>query len=196
MVMPTYRRLPRRAAFVTAAFSALFMLVVPTASPAPAFDSQGYVDSTARCTSPATAVVFGSTKTSRVAICRSSGGEYQYRGVRVRDGAKLITSASRSSDGAFTADNDGIEYMVTSSALVISAGERVIRNETMLDFHRPGLTTTTAPRTTAPTTTAPRTTVPTTAVPTTVPTTAAPRTTVPTPTTPLPPPLPAEVGGS
>jgi len=190
MVMPTYRRLPRRAAFVTAAFSALFILVVPTASPAPAFDSQGYVDSTARCTSPATAVVFGSTKTSRVAICRSSDGDYQYRGVRVRDGAKLITSASRSSDGAFTADNDGIEYMVTSSALVISTGERVIRDETMLDFHRPGLTTTTAPTTTAPTT-APRTTAP-----TTVPTTAAPTTAVPTRTTPLPPPLPAEVGGS
>ncbi len=176
-LMSIYRRLLCRAAFVTAAFSALFMVVVPPASPAPAFDSQGYVDSTARCTSPAQAVVFGSTGTSRVAICRSPDGDYQYRGVRVRDGAKLITSASRSSDGAFTAGNDGIEYMVTSSALVISAGERVIRDETMLDFHRPGLTTTTAPTTTVPTTTVPRT-------------------TVPTPTTPLPPPLPAEVGGS
>lgn len=85
--------------------------------------------------------------------------------MRVRDGARLITPASRSSDGTFTATNDGIEYMVTSSALVISAGTRVIRDEAMLDFHRAG--TTTAPsEVTAPT----------------------------TPSTPLPPPLPAEEG--
>jgi hypothetical protein len=87
--------------------------------------------------------------------------------------------ASRSSDGAFTAANDGFQYMVTSSALVISSGTRVIRDETMLDFHRPGTATST---TTAPTATAPTATVP-----------SAPA--APTPTTSLPPPLAAEEGG-
>ncbi|MGZ8803150.1 MAG: hypothetical protein ACXWZL_11205 [Mycobacterium sp.] len=150
--MPPYRKVPRRVAVATAACSGLLIVAVPSASAAPAFDSQGYIDSTARCAAPDKVVVFGSTASSRVAICSSPDGDYQYRGVRVRDGAKLVRPASRSSDGAFTATNDGIDYLVTSSALVVSAGERVIRDETMLDFHRPGATT--AP-TQAPTPTTP-----------------------------------------
>ncbi len=175
--MLSYRKFRRLALAV--ASSALFFATAPVALSAPAYDTQGYVDSTARCTAPNTAVIFGRTATSRVAICMSSNGEYQYRGVRVRDGAKLIVPASRSSDGAFTAANDGFQYMVTSSALVISSGTRVIRDEAMLDFHRTGATT-------VPTTSVPKTTVP-----------SAPSAPVaPTPTTPLPPPLAAEEGGS
>ena len=74
---------------------------------APVTDGQGYVDSTARCTTPDTAAAFGSTATSRVAICKTPGGQYEYRGVRLRDGAKLIVPASRSADGAFVAKNEG-----------------------------------------------------------------------------------------
>lgn len=166
MVMPSTRTIPARMALATAACSALLLVAAPSASTAPPYDSQGYLNSTARCTAPDTVIVFGSTASSRVAICSDEDGEYQYRGVRVRDGARLIAPASRSADGAFTASNDGIEYMVTSSGLVVSAGEQVIRDEPMVDFHRPGATT-------APT-----------------------RTPTSTPTTPLPPPLPAEVGGS
>jgi hypothetical protein len=44
-----------------------------------------------------------------VAICKSPGGQYEYRGVRVRDGARLIVPASQSGDG-FVADNDGMTY--------------------------------------------------------------------------------------
>ncbi|MCV7151094.1 hypothetical protein H7I57_07315 [Mycobacterium pyrenivorans] len=123
------------------ACAAVLVAAAPAAVAAPAFDSQGYVDSTARCTAPDTVVVFGSTAGSRVAICSIPDGGYEYRGVRVRDGARLIAVASRSSDGAFTVANDGVEYMVTSSALVISVGERVIRDEPMVDFHRPGAST-------------------------------------------------------
>ena len=61
----------------------------PAATAAPATDDQGYVDSTARCTPPDVEVAFGNTTTSRVAICKTPGGQYEYRGVRVRDGAKL-----------------------------------------------------------------------------------------------------------
>jgi hypothetical protein len=99
-----------------------------------------------------------------VAICESDG-EYEYRGVRLRDGAKLIVPASQSTDG-YTADNYGITYFVTEESLVVSAGTRVIREETMIDFH--GSQQADAPA--APTQTS-------------------------TSTTPLPPPLPAEVGG-
>jgi hypothetical protein len=117
-------------------------------------------------------VVFGSTATSRVAICKTSGGKYEYRGVRVRDGAKLIVAASQSGDGKFVAQIDGSTYTVTSDALVVSVATEVIREEPMVDFH--GSETPKAPASPPPS--------------------APPSTT--TPTTPLPPPLPAEVGGS
>jgi hypothetical protein len=69
-------------------------------------------------------VFFGSTETSRVAICKAPGGQYEYRGVRLRDGAKLIVSASQSGDG-YVADNDGgITYTVTSKSLVSARARR------------------------------------------------------------------------
>lgn len=153
-------------------------LLVGSAAPAyavPAADGKGYVDSTARCTSPDVAVVFGSTASSRVAICRDEQGQYEYRGVRVSDGAKLILPASSTSDGGFVAKKDGVSYTVTASGLVVSAGSQVIRDEPMVDFHGSGAASAPAP--------APKATTP-----------AAPKTTTP----PAPPinPLPAEVGGS
>jgi hypothetical protein len=168
-----------------AACLALFAITVPSATAAPATDGQGYVDSTARCTTPDKAAAFGSTATSRVAICESPGGQYEYRGVRIRDGAKLVVPASRSSDGKFVAENDGITYTVTATSLVVRTGSQVIRTESMVDYHGPETPTT--PTSSTPTVTA-------TATPTTTTPTASP--TSPTPTTPLPPPLPAEQGGT
>lgn len=110
-------------------------------------------------------ILFGSTETSRVAICKTAGGQYEYRGVRLRDGAKLVASASQHGD-AFVTDNSGISYTVSTNSLVISMGNKVIRNESMVDVHEQQ--TAAAP--------------------------ASPPTTT-TPTTPLPAPLPAEVGG-
>jgi hypothetical protein len=162
-----------------AAASTLLAVLLPVATAAPATDGQGFVDSTARCAAPNVAVAFGDTATSRVAICKSPGGQYEYRGVRVSDGAKLIVGASQSGDGEFVAENDGITYTVTSGSLVVSAGSRVIRDEPMVSFH--GQATSAPPQQAAPT-------------PATPSTPAAPsQTTAPSP---LPPPLPAEVGGS
>jgi hypothetical protein len=149
---------------VAAACTALLAIGLPSATAAPAADDLGYLDSSARCSPPNTAVLFGSTESSRVAICKTPGGQYEYRGVRLRDGAKLIVAASQSGDG-FVADNDGMTYTVTSRSLVVSLGNKVIREEPMVDFHRPDTPAAPPP---SPTTTA---------------------------TTPLPPPLPAEVGG-
>ncbi|MGY4654442.1 hypothetical protein [Mycobacterium sp. URHB0021] len=157
-----------------AAVSTLLAIGLPLATAAPATDDHGFVDSTARCTAPDVAVAFGDTATSRVAICKSAGGLYEYRGVRVTDGAKLVVDAKQSGDGAYTAENNGVTYTVTSSALVVSAGSRVIRDEPMVNFH--GQTTSPTPKQAAPT--------------------AAATPTKTTPPTPLPPPLPAEVGGS
>ncbi|MGV0874879.1 hypothetical protein [Mycolicibacterium sp. XJ879] len=163
---------PSALSFLAAATAgaALLTFGVPVAAAAPTSDSRGYVDSTARCAPPSTAVVFGSTGSSRVAICMSTDGDYEYRGVRVRDGAKLIAPASPADDGGFSADNDGITYTVTADALTITSGTKVIREETMVDFHGSAPSGNPGASPAAPSATA-------------------------TPTTPLPPPLPAEVGG-
>ncbi|ULE31610.1 hypothetical protein K3G64_15505 [Mycobacterium sp. IDR2000157661] len=150
----------------SAAATAGALLVAPAVSAVPATDARGYVDSTARCAAPSEVVVFGSTGSSRVAICKSADGEYQYRGVRLRDGARLIIPASQTGD-EFTAENNGITYFVSEKSLVVSAGSRTIREEPMIDFHE------SSSAGTAP----------------------VPSKTM-TPTKPLPPPLPAEVGGS
>jgi hypothetical protein len=156
-------------------------IAAAAACSAPAFDSQGYLDSTARCSDAA--VLFGSTDSSRVAICKTSGG-YEYRGVRVRDGAKLVLSASSAGGGSYTAVNDGITYTVSSSSLVVSSGGSMVRKESWVDFHGPQSQSSTSSTSATPTTSS--------SAPTT---SAIPTSTTPTSTTPLPPPLPAEVGG-
>jgi hypothetical protein len=173
--MSSRRACTRRATVAAAACLALFAIGTPPAGADPATDALGFVDSTARCAAPSTAVAFGSTAESRVAICKSPAGLYGYHGVRVSDGAKLVVSASAAADGSFVAKSDGITYTVTSSALVVSDGNQVIRREPMVSFHGPKTAQTPAA--------------------TPQPPSAAPTRTTPTPTAPLPPPLPAEVGG-
>ncbi|MGW0160070.1 hypothetical protein ACWDUN_12195 [Mycobacterium sp. NPDC003323] len=167
-----------------AAVGAALLAVAATAGAEPETDNQGYLQSFARCAAPATAVIFGSTATSRVAICEDADGALEYRGVRVRDGAQLSLPATRSGDG-YVAFNDGQSYTVTSESLVFSVGDDVVRTEDLTDVHEPGATssdTSTTPST-ASSTTAPATTTP------------ATTTAVTTTTTPLPPPGPAEIGG-
>jgi len=157
----------------------------PAASADPATDAQGFVDSTARCPTGDSAVAFGSTASSRVAICKSTGGAYQYRGVRISDGAKLISAASTDGRGAYTATSDGITYTVTAKSLDISAGSQPIRSEPMTFFRSGGPLSATAAATPAPA-----------QAPVGTPTTPVTGAPAPVPTTPLPPPLPAEVGGA
>ena len=164
-------RFAHRTSVAASACCALLAIGLPSAIAAPATDNQGYVDSSARCASPAAPVLFGATDSSRVAICKTSDGKYEYRGVRLSDGAKLIVPATQSADGKFVAESDGVTYTVTAKSLIISAGDNVIREDPMTDVHNPAApATTTSAAPAAPTTTA-------------------------TSTTPLPPPLPAEVGG-
>jgi hypothetical protein len=136
-----------------AACGILLAVALPHAAAAPASDGEGYLNSTARCAAPNTVVVFGSTDNSRIAICRMADGTFSYRGVRVSDGARLIVPAKESTDGTFVADNNGIEYLVTAKSLVVSAGNTVIREEPMVDFHGPQAPP--APGPAAPTSTTP-----------------------------------------
>ena len=217
----------RRAGLVAAAAAATAIVAIgiplaiaaPTA--APPSDAQGYVDSTARCTKPDTAVIFGVTDTSRIAICKTAAGAYEYRGVRVRDGAKLITTATQTSDSTFVAKNDGVTYTVTPTALSVTAGGSTLRTESWLDYHsaqgpasastssKPSTSTSATPSTSAAPTTsfAPTTSAaPTSAAPTASSTpgrtssapktSAAPASSATGSAVPPPPPLPAEVGGA
>ena len=113
-------RFAHRTSIAAAACAALLAVALPSATAAPASDNQGYLDSSARCTSPATAVLFGSTDSSRIAICKTSDGKFEYRGVRLSDGAKLTLPATQSADGKFIAENDGVTYAVTAKSLLVS----------------------------------------------------------------------------
>ena len=181
--MSSYLRCTRLGIVAAAACWTLFTIATPPAAADPSTDSLGFVDSAARCAAPNTAVAFGSTANSRVAICKSPAGLYGYHGVRISDGAKLIASATASADGSFVATQDGVTYTVTSGALVVSDASGVIRREPMVSFHGPK--TAQAPAGAAQTPAA---------KPQAPAATPAP-TTAPSSTAPLPPPLPAEVGG-
>ena len=199
-------RKPGLIAAATAA-SALVAIGVPLAIAAPTAsppsDVQGYVDSTARCTKPDTAVIFGTTDSSRVAICKTAAVSYEYRGVRVRDGAKLIVSATPVSSDNFQADSDGATYNVSPTGLSITVGGSTVRTESWIDFHNPqspaaGTSASAAATSSAkPTTSGAK---PSTASSATSGTAASGTATsaaaAPTSAPPLPPPLPAEVGGS
>lgn len=132
--MAGFRSLTSLGAAVLAAGLLAGTPAAPAVPTAPDSDAQGYLNSTARCASPATAVVFGSTKSSRVAICELANGNYEYRGVRLSDGAKLTVPAT-ASDAGYVAGDDGITYTVSAKSLAVRAGGRVIRDEPMLDFH-------------------------------------------------------------
>jgi hypothetical protein len=181
-------------ALAVAAGSAALAIGVPLALAAPTAvppsDTGGYLDSTARCTAPDTAVLFGSTKTARVAICKTAAGAYEYRGVRVSDGAKLIAAADQTSSDTYVINNDGVTYTVTPTALSVTANGDTFRTETWTDFHAPAspaASTTGKPST-------PSTSSAAAASPSA--TSSAPKTSsAPSSVVPLPPPLPAEVGG-
>ena len=190
-------------------------IAAPTAAP-PA-DGQGYIDSTARCTAPDTAVLFGTTDTSRVAVCKTAAGALEYRGVRVSDGAKLIVTASQSSSDTFVAKNGSATYLVTPKALSVTVGGDTVRTESWIDFHGAPAsasgTTSTKPSTSASATST-ATTSATASATASATTSAAPSTpglstpsatassaptasaTASSSAVPLPPPLPAEAGSS
>ena len=173
-------------ALVAAAASAAVPLAMAAPTAVPPSDTGGYLDSTARCTAPDTAVLFGSTSTARVAICETAAGAYEYRGVRVSDGATLIAAAEQTSSDSYVVNNDGVKYTVTPTALSVTANGDTFRTETWTDFHGPASSAT---ATTATPSTSSRASASASA------TSSAPKTSsAPSSVVPLPPPLPAEVG--
>ncbi|WP_067816084.1 serine/threonine-protein kinase [Nocardia inohanensis] len=103
-------------------------------------DTQGFVGGP-RCNSDNPAIALGRTAASRVLICRTGVGRYYYKGVRISDGAGIeLDDPTSDGSGGFTVTNpqDGTQYRITSSALVITEKSgKVAANETMIEYaHR------------------------------------------------------------
>jgi hypothetical protein len=114
--------------------------LLPTAAAQPSYrtDDRGFVDSGVRCEAPQTAVAFGRTEQSLVAICVDPDGHYEYRGARLGDDAVLAVVAEPTVPGEFFAQKDGVTYTVTAKDLVIKSDEYV-RIEPVLQFGSPPL---------------------------------------------------------
>src|SRR5215211_5386869 len=134
-------------AFVGAVLSGLLVLIViaatssPTSSPRTAgaeptpseapfpTDDRGFVNSAARCDGAQSAVVIGRTSRSLVVICADESGRYEYRGVRVSDGAALTVPATTAGDGLFVARIDKVTYAVSPKELLVKSDDSVLRQE-------------------------------------------------------------------
>ncbi|BBY97401.1 hypothetical protein MFAL_08680 [Mycolicibacterium fallax] len=119
-------------------------------------DDGGYVGTDAHCGADSTAVAYGRTARSLVALCVNGDGPVEYRGVRISDGALLKVAATDLGDGSYRATNDEVDYTVTPKELRVTSGDSVIYRDTWIEFNAPryaaeqgGAPTTTA----APTTT-------------------------------------------
>ena len=104
----------------------------------PQTDDRGFIDSEVRCEAPESAVAFGRTAQSLVAICVNPDGHYQYRGARLGDNAVLTVVAEPTVPGEYFAQKDGVTYTVTAKELVIKSDEWV-RTEPVLQFGSPPL---------------------------------------------------------
>jgi hypothetical protein len=116
-------------------------LTPPTVGAQPesiATDDRGFIDTDVRCEVPQSAVAFGRTEQSLVAICVDPAGHYEYRGARLGDDAVLTVVAEPTVPGEFFAQKDGVTYTVTAKELVIKSDEYV-RTEPVLQFGTPPL---------------------------------------------------------
>ena len=108
---------------------------LPVAAAAPVFtvDGRGYANTPARCDGPQTPVFAGRTPLSLIAICQGDRGGYEYRGMRIRDGALLRLPAKKLGNGCFGASTKDITYTVSERKLLLTAGARIVRDEVMLE---------------------------------------------------------------
>jgi hypothetical protein len=97
-------------------------------------DDRGFVNSKARCDAPLTAAAMVRTDRSLVAICIDQSKAYQYRGVRLSDGAPLAVPAENVGPREFFAHNNGIDYQLGTEQLVITSGTTLIRREPVLEY--------------------------------------------------------------
>ncbi|MBX7451002.1 hypothetical protein GR927_23725 [Mycolicibacterium sp. 3033] len=96
-------------------------------------DGQGFLDSAARCDSDQRAVAVARTERAAVAVCRD-GDRYLYRGVRLSDGASLRLDDVRLIPTGFEARNDTTTYRLTTTELVVIAGEALQSRDPVIEY--------------------------------------------------------------
>lgn len=108
---------------------------LPSVSASEDTDPQGFVGiPEARCNHTNPAVAIGQTADSLVVVCETGAGRYYYKGVRTNDGAAIEIDDPVPSGDGFTATNAGVQYSISSRALVISEGSTVLAEEPMLQY--------------------------------------------------------------
>lgn len=108
---------------------------LPPVSASEDTDPQGFVGiPEARCNHTNPAVAIGQTADSLVVVCETGAGRYYYKGVRTNDGAAIEIEDPVPSGDGFTATNAGVQYSISSRALVISEGSTVLAEEPMLQY--------------------------------------------------------------
>ncbi|MGV9715967.1 hypothetical protein [Rhodococcus pyridinivorans] len=108
---------------------------LPPVSASEDTDPQGFVGiPEARCNHTNPAVAIGQTADSLVVVCETGAGRYYYKGVRTNDGAAIEIDDPVPSGDGFTATNAGVQYSISSRALVISEGSTVLAEEPMLQY--------------------------------------------------------------
>jgi hypothetical protein len=123
-----------------------------------ATDDRGFLSSSARCDGGHYAVAIGRTQRSLVVICTDPGGAFEYRGVRISDGAALDLPAESDGAGGFLAQNADLSYAVSPKQLLVTSAGAVVNREPMLDYQEPHLAAEAPPsQQVSPTTTTPTT---------------------------------------
>ncbi|SED46860.1 serine/threonine protein kinase [Rhodococcus pyridinivorans] len=108
---------------------------LPPVSASEDTDPQGFVGiPEARCNHTNPAVAIGQTADSLVVVCETGAGRYYYKGVRTNDGAAIEIDDPVPSGDGFTVTNAGVQYSISSRALVISEGSTVLAEEPMLQY--------------------------------------------------------------
>jgi hypothetical protein len=97
-------------------------------------DARGFVGTSARCDGPMKTAALGRTPLSLIVICSNPRGGFEYRGMRIRDRAPLRLPATELANGCFGVRGDGVDYTVSPNKLLLTAGMRIVRDETMLQF--------------------------------------------------------------
>ena len=101
----------------------------------PGTDAQGFVGyAGARCNYTNPAVVIGRTADSALVICKTGVGRFYYRGFGLRNGLSLEIEDPVQTAAGFVATNNGVQYSISPSALLITQGANVLSNEPMLEY--------------------------------------------------------------
>ena len=101
-------------------------------------DDRGFIDKAARCDAPKSAVALGRTEQSLVVICVDGRGDYEYRGMRVKDDYALKVPGARMVAGKYVARNTNFTYIFSAKELMILQGWGwIIRKEPMVAFVEP-----------------------------------------------------------